>query len=135
MKKNHYGQFGILAKFSEITVLALSFLLFALFSNNTDVNQVIFSAALYSTINLTFMCLSRAYLPKVTQSPIILFNQLTENLVGLIIGGIAAFHLINSLVQLDNVIMILIFSSIMTFFILGTFSPLMETTAKNVARR
>lgn len=135
MNKDHCGRFEICTKFSEIIVLSLSFLLFALFSNDGEFNQIVMGVAIYSTINLIFIRLSKAYLSKINNNPIVVLNLLTENFIGLITGGIVAFHLINLLLNLDNVMMVLIFSSIMTFFILGTFSPLMETTSKNVARR
>lgn len=135
MSKNHFGRSKICAKFSEIIVLSLSFLLFALFSSNVDINQILISATIYSFISLFFMRLSRVFLSKVANSSIGVFNLLAENFIGLLVGSIIAFNLINLLMKLDNVIMILVFSSIMTFFVLGTFSPLMETPTKNIARR
>lgn len=83
----------------------------------------------YSTILLAFVHLSKSAIAHYYKSVSECTRQILGNAIGILIGTCIMLLLEKSLSNHSGIIVVIIFSSVMAFFVLGTFCPLTHKTS------
>lgn len=116
----------------DLAVLSFSFTVFALITGMTFSYNVLLDLVLY--VSVVFICLRVAKRLIFTHFSISnrVLSVLAGNTAGLIVGGIAV-ALIDTLIPVfQESLLVVILSSILAFFVLGTVSPMIKTSHRDV---
>lgn len=120
------------AKITDIIVLSVSFLLFAMMMEYVSLTSLFIDLFLYVVVVFVCLQVGRRIILEYVHSSKRFVNILTGNIAGLIIGGLLVF-IINLLVPgIKESMVVVVFSSIMAFFILGTLSPMVKSSHRDI---
>lgn len=112
-------------RFIDFTVLALTFYLSCLLLSVEIDSGLLIQILAYSTIVLIFVRLCKRVIVSHRKSLSTLNRQILGNAAGILVGTCVMLVLLKLLTGSGEIIVALIFSSVMAFFVLGTLSPLL----------
>ena len=116
----------------DLMVLTSSFLLLTLITD--IVNPVKYSIDLFVFVGVMFISLrlSKRFISERFHTSSRIANILLGNIVGLMIGALLVMLIDQFFAGILESALIVIFSSILAFFILGTLSPMLKSSQRNI---
>jgi len=123
---------NLYSRLIDLIVIAASFLLFSVVTEFAYLTEILGDTAFYVafvfiTLRLCKRIVSRYFYP--TKS---IISELLGNLTGFFVS-VVLLLLLNSLLPLVSVnVEVVIFSSILAFFILGTLAPMLKSTHRDI---
>ena len=119
-------------RFIDFTVLALTFYLSCLLLSVEIDSGLWLQIRAYSSIVLIFVRLCKRLIVSHWKSLSALNRQILGNAAGILVGTCVMLVLETFLAGSGEIIVALIFSSVMAFFVLGTLSPLFNKKSTSV---
>ena len=117
----------LLNRLVDFVVLGLTFYLSCLVLSIGSGNGLFFLALTYATIMLVFVQLCKKAIVSYKKSVSEITRQILGNAVGILIGTFIMLFLETLLLTDGELMVAIIFSSTMAFFILGTLSPIVHS--------
>ncbi len=129
MRINPNRQNIIRSRFIDFFALGCTFYASCLLLSVPLSGETLFYTLVYATVILISVRLGRYLLSTVFTSMNIVARKMLCNAAGLLVGGIAMFELGSMVLKLNEMAVVVVFSSVMAFFVLGTISPLLHKSA------
>lgn len=119
---------------TDLMVLTTSFLIFTLATDFINTKQIMIDLFFY--VSIVFICLrlSKRLVFEYVHNSNRVLNVLLGNGSGLFLGGGLVLSVSQVLPALHESSLVVVFSSIMAFFILGTLSPLVKSSHRDIIR-
>jgi len=112
----------------DITALTISFLLFAIATDHLHPLGMLFDTAVYVSIVFVCLRLSKRFVFDSFHSSSRIVRVLLGNLLGFVSGVIILLTLKAILPFVNGDTAVIVFSSVLAFFILGTLSPMVKSS-------
>jgi hypothetical protein len=112
----------------DMTALTISFLLFAIATDHLHPLSILFDAAVYVSIVFVCLRLSKRFVFDSFRSSSRMVRVLLGNLLGFVSGVTLLLALQTILPFVHGETAVIIFSSVLAFFILGTLSPMVKSS-------
>jgi len=116
----------------DLCVLSASFLLFAYLTGYENLSQLLTDMLFYVSVVFISLRLCKRYIFKHIQSNSRISMVLLGNVTGLIFGALAAISVESFFPGNGEIILVVVFSSILAFFILGTLSPMVKSSHNDI---
>lgn len=120
------------SKVTDIIVLTASFLLFAMIMEYENFSGLIIDLFLYVVVVFTCLQVSRRLILEYVHSSKNFVNILTGNITGLAVGGVVIFIINLMLPGIKESMVVVVFASVLAFFVLGTLSPMVKSTRRDI---
>lgn len=117
---------------TDIFVLTVSFLLFTMITEYENLTSLFIDLFLY--VGIVFVCLrlSKRIIFQYVHSSKRCINILSGNIVGLAVGGLLVFTISQLVPVVKESVVVVVFSSVLAFFILGTLSPMIKSSHNDI---
>ena len=116
----------------DLIVLASSFLLLAMITGPGSIQQVAADLVLYVVVVFISLRICKRLVFEYVHSSRRIITVLLGNVSGLILGALLVILLDQLLPGIGESALIVIFSSILAFFILGTLSPMVKSSYHDI---
>ena len=116
----------------DLIVLASSFLLLAMITDPGSIQQVAADLVLYVVVVFISLRICKRLVFEYVHSSRRIITVLLGNVSGLILGALLVILLDQLLPGIGESALIVIFSSILAFFILGTLSPMVKSSYHDI---
>lgn len=119
---------------TDLIVLTSSFLIINLSIDFTGTKQLLIDLFFYVSIIFICLRLSKRLVFEYAPNSNRILNVLLGNSSGLLLGGMLVLLITQMLPVFQESILVVVFSSIVAFFILGTLSPLVKSSNRDIIR-
>ena len=120
--------FRLLDQLVDFVVMGVSFFISCLLWSVELQGGLFFQIVAYSAVLLVFVRLSKRTIVSYSKPVSIITLQILGNATGIVVGTCVVLLLVKLLATSGEIVMAVIFSRVMAFFILGTLSPLVHQT-------
>lgn len=123
---------SLYSRLIDLAVLSLSFILFSYLVDFGNPEQLFTNMAFY--VGIVFICLraSKRFFFEFANNKSRMLRVLMGNVSGLLLGSILALKLENIFPNLGEKAVVVIFASLLAFFILGTLSPMVKSSHRDI---
>lgn len=120
------------SRLTDLLVLTVSFLLFAVITEYETITSLMIDLFFYVVVVFVSLRVCKRIIFQYVHSSKRFVNIMMGNVSGLVLGGFLVF-IINQLVPgFKESMVVVVFSSILAFFILGTLSPLVKSSNRDI---
>ena len=123
---------SLYSRLVDLLVLAVSFLLFAYITEYESQSQLWIDLFFYVSVVFISLRLSKRFIFERIHTENRIACVLLGNITGLLFGAVLAILLESFFPGNGEVILVVVFSSIMAFFILGTLSPMVKSSHNDI---
>ncbi len=116
----------IISRVIDFLVLGCTFYISCMLLSVPLSGNTIFHTLIYATVILVSVRLGGYFLSAILLSANSVVKLMLCNATGLLIGGIVMFVLGSMVPGLNELAVVVVFASVMAFFVLGTISPLLK---------
>ncbi len=116
----------IISRIIDFMVLGCTFYISCMLLSVPLSGNTIFHTLIYATVILVSVRLGGYFLSAILLSASSVVKLMLCNATGLLIGGIVMFVLGSMVPGLNGSAVVVVFASVMAFFVLGTISPLLK---------
>lgn len=120
------------SRLADLIVLTVSFLLFELITDLKSFNQLLLDLLVYVPALFVCLRLSKRVMFNYIRSSNRMINVLLGNISGLVLGGLLVALFASIFPDLHINLIVVIFASIMAFFVLGTLSPMVKSSHRDI---
>ena len=123
---------NVSSRLIDFAVLLISFLLFAMFMGFGSISLIAMDLLLY--VGVVFVCvrLSKRVVFEYIHSSSRSLNVLLGNIIGLFAGSATVLLLGKFVPAVQEMALVVVFSSVTAFFILGTLSPMVKSSYRDI---
>ena len=132
MYSNNFRSSSFSSRMTDFVVLSMSFVMFALLTESTSFVQMMINMVCY--VGIVFVCLrlAKRIVFQYVQNATRVINVLIGNIAGLIVGGALVLSIGYIVPGIAESALVVVFSSVMAFFILGTLSPMVRSSKSDI---
>lgn len=120
------------SRITDIVVLTVSFLVFTFMAEFENLASLLTDLVLYVAVFFVCLRVSKRIFFEYVHSSKRFVNILFGNVTGLLAGSMLIFIIYNIFPGMIENMMIVVFSSILAFFILGTLSPMVKSSHNDI---
>jgi len=122
------------SRITDLIVLVASFMSFSFLTEIQDIKILAFECLLYVSVVFISLRISKRLIFQYLHGSTRVISILVGNSVGLLTGGLAVALISKMFSGSNEAFAIILFSSILAFFILGTFSPMIKSSHRDIIR-
>lgn len=116
----------------DLIVLTTSFLMLAMITNIGDPVQVVIDLVFYVTVMFISLRLCKRLIFEYVHTSRRITSVLLGNITGLVVGALLVILMDQFFQGIGESALIVVFSSILAFFILGTLSPMVKSSHSDI---